>query len=86
MNCAICGVELDNPNDPTTENCGGDCLYCMYEAGDPDATMSYIKILENQKSKFKKDFIAQSELISLYDSFLTENGLEEAFEEYIKEA
>lgn len=38
MNCNICGRKLDNPNDPLSENCGGDCAYCMLrietEAGD----------------------------------------------------
>jgi hypothetical protein len=35
--CKICGRELDNPDDPTTKDCGGDCLKCMAEIGkDPD--------------------------------------------------
>jgi hypothetical protein len=34
--CNICGRTLDDPSDPTTEDCGGDCLRCMAEAGDPD--------------------------------------------------
>jgi hypothetical protein len=34
--CGICGRPLDQPNDPTSQNCGGDCLRCMAEAGDPD--------------------------------------------------
>lgn len=34
--CAICKRELDNPDDPLSRNCGGDCLQCMADAGDPD--------------------------------------------------
>jgi hypothetical protein len=34
--CHICKRLLDDPADPTTEDCGGDCLRCMAEAGDPD--------------------------------------------------
>ena len=36
-NCLICGCELDDPSDLTTRDCGGDCLACMAEAGDPDS-------------------------------------------------
>ena len=37
MNCNICKKKLDQPGDPTTKNCGGDCLYCMATiGGDPD--------------------------------------------------
>jgi hypothetical protein len=36
-NCNICKRPLDDPSDPTTEDCGGDCLRCMAEvAEDPD--------------------------------------------------
>ena len=40
--CTICQRPLDQPGDPTTAGCGGDCLRCMAEIGnDPDckATM-----------------------------------------------
>ena len=33
--CRICNKELNNPKDKTSENCGGDCLRCMADAGDP---------------------------------------------------
>ena len=36
--CGICKRPLNQPGDPTTEDCGGDCLRCMAEAGDPDCT------------------------------------------------
>lgn len=35
-NCNICKVELDQSNKPETRDCGGDCLKCMAECGDPD--------------------------------------------------
>lgn len=34
--CSICGVELDQPDKPLTLDCGGDCVECMADAGDPD--------------------------------------------------
>lgn len=35
-NCHICKRELDNPKDPVSDDCGGDCVLCMADAGDPD--------------------------------------------------
>jgi hypothetical protein len=32
--CGICQRSLDQPDDPTTENCGGHCLRCVAESGD----------------------------------------------------
>jgi len=35
--CAICGRLLGDPRDPVRSlNCGGDCLRCVAEAGDPE--------------------------------------------------
>ncbi len=34
--CSLCTTPLDVPGRPWTQNCGGDCLACMAEAGDPD--------------------------------------------------
>ena len=34
--CDICGRALNNPHDPLSQDCGGDCLLCMAECGDPD--------------------------------------------------
>lgn len=33
--CHICRRELDQPNRPDTGDCGGDCVRCMAECGDP---------------------------------------------------
>lgn len=43
-NCNICGCEMNVPNQPETLDCGGDCLKCMAEAGDPEAVRTMIKL------------------------------------------
>ena len=35
-NCQICDRKLDNKLDPVSTDCGGDCMLCMADAGDPD--------------------------------------------------
>lgn len=35
--CQMCKRVLDNPLDPTTKDCGGDCLKCVAECFDEDA-------------------------------------------------
>jgi hypothetical protein len=35
--CLICGTELNQPEDPGTVDCGGDCRRCMARVAlDPD--------------------------------------------------
>ena len=34
--CLTCRGPLDVPGDPSTRNCGGDCVRCMANSGDPD--------------------------------------------------
>lgn len=34
--CTLCGSPLDMPGRRWSRNCGGDCLACMAEAGDPE--------------------------------------------------
>ncbi len=34
--CHVCNKLMDQPDDPSSRNCGGDCRACMAEAGDPD--------------------------------------------------
>lgn len=43
--CNICNKELDVPNDPLSDDCGGDCLACMAQAGDPDAVNTLIALV-----------------------------------------
>jgi hypothetical protein len=38
--CGICGRLLNQSDDPTTHDCGGDCLRCMADAGDPDCEVA----------------------------------------------
>jgi hypothetical protein len=43
--CHICKRELDQPGDPTTKDCGGDCVQCMARYGDdPDCRKSMFEI------------------------------------------
>ena len=35
LRCMTCKVELDQPDKPETGDCGGDCVRCMADAGDP---------------------------------------------------
>lgn len=44
MNCTICKRKLDQPEFPDTLDCGGDCLRCMAECGDPDCEESMKEI------------------------------------------
>jgi hypothetical protein len=34
--CKICSRTLNNPEDPLSVDCGGDCAACMAVAGDPE--------------------------------------------------
>ncbi len=34
--CQMCGRPLENANDPLSADCGGDCLNCLADCGDPD--------------------------------------------------
>lgn len=42
--CFICNRVLDNPEDPFSEDCGGDCLQCMADAGDPECEAAVAEI------------------------------------------
>ena len=47
MKCLICKRTLDDPNDRTTKNCGGDCLRCMAECGDEDCQHELDEIMSS---------------------------------------
>lgn len=50
--CNICRRLMNDPADPTSLNCGGDCMRCLAEAGDPDciaACARHEKKLESKK-------------------------------------
>lgn len=38
--CISCKRLLDQPDDPRSLDCGGDCRQCMADAGDPDCIES----------------------------------------------
>jgi hypothetical protein len=48
--CRICGRVLDNPTDPLSTNCGGDCWGCVgaieAEMGDPESLAKVRKEFE----------------------------------------
>lgn len=43
--CGLCKRQLDRLGDPVSLDCGGDCLLCMADAGDPDCTKAVAKIV-----------------------------------------
>lgn len=43
--CSICKMPMRED-----ENCGGDCIYCMADAGDPDCIKSVIKRARKSRS------------------------------------
>lgn len=53
FNCQICNRLLNNPNDPYSEDCGGDCLKCMAECGDPECEEAVRRIDETINSTRK---------------------------------
>lgn len=44
--CNTCNREMDNPNDLTTKNCGGDCLRWMAEVGGDPYCIEEMKLIE----------------------------------------
>jgi hypothetical protein len=53
--CGICKRELDVVGDETTLDCGGDCLRCMAEAGDPECRMHMLELKLPFKDNFPKE-------------------------------
>ncbi len=45
--CSICQRPLNTRSE--LMDCGGDCLECMAECGDPDAQLAMKKILQGEK-------------------------------------
>jgi hypothetical protein len=50
--CQICRRRLGNT--PDTEDCGGDCLRCLAEAGDPDA-IAKMRLYEPNNDEWVED-------------------------------
>lgn len=53
--CSICGRRLNNPHDPRSADCGGDCLQCMADAGDPDCIRLLAEAIQKHKDSFRKE-------------------------------
>jgi len=47
--CSICGIVMDQEDLPETSNCGGDCLMCMAESGDPGCIVEVCNIVKERK-------------------------------------
>lgn len=52
--CRICNRVLDQPNDPSTDNCGGDCVKCMADSGDPDCIKAMEKLSGSDKHEWPR--------------------------------
>lgn len=52
--CCTCKVELDQPNRPDTDDCGGDCVRCMAECYDPDC-MATMREIEPNEPKWRDE-------------------------------
>ncbi|WP_199030768.1 hypothetical protein [Ralstonia sp. ASV6] len=50
--CQICKRAMDQPGARDTVNCGGDCLRCVAEAGDPDC-LKVMRELEPTNEKWE---------------------------------
>ena len=70
--CNICKNEMTE-----AENCGGDCVYCMAEAGDPDCLKALLSNLKDFACTFSVDY---------ENSMFTDDHHEyyEEFEKFIK--
>jgi len=51
MSCSICGRALENPDDPLSANCGGDCWGCI---GEIEAHAGYEPSLAQVRSEFAR--------------------------------
>jgi len=48
--CRICGQELNIPFKPETLDCGGDCLKCMADSGDPECVETLRQTFVDRRS------------------------------------
>ena len=63
--CNICGTELSDDSDSLAYNCGGDCMKCMAESGDPEYGANvmhvYIEQFYSEYSKLVNKFIDRAQ-------------------------
>lgn len=82
--CLICKRVLNNPSDPYSVDCGGDCIKCMAECGDPDCIKEVEKIknkiIKKSMDEFKK-MGGGSNPIEVNDPKELKEGLEKSFQE-----
>ena len=73
--CNICGRDLDDPDDETSRDCGGDCLRCMaLFAGDPDCALSLAAIeWRSMRENVIHEVYGASDLVKSLDALFTLN-------------
>ena len=60
-NCHICNVLLDTSDaDNERRDCGGDCLRCMAESGDPDCALHWAQMLVKRLERINDIVFADS--------------------------
>lgn len=78
--CSICNRLLDDPKDPTTENCGGDCLRCMAEfAEDPDCVTPYIRILKTENKYLRHEVGAAKQELADFRQEVSDELIKQGF-------
>jgi hypothetical protein len=55
MRCAICKQQLDQPDDPSTRDCGGDCVRCMARYGNDPDCLAVMRALEPNEPNWQDD-------------------------------
>lgn len=63
--CKLCGRELNNLDDPYSTDCGGDCLKCMADAGDPDA-MNRVAAIEHDEVMLESGYFPKGKHIKVW--------------------
>lgn len=52
--CKMCLRRLDVKSDARSKNCGGDCLQCMADAGDPACVKAIAKIIKQERMSARR--------------------------------
>ena len=62
--CGICGVALVEDESSMQHNCGGDCMRCMAEEGDPTALELMYPIQKARISTLEAELLAARDLLA----------------------
>lgn len=66
--CGICGTELDQPNDPMTLDCGGDCRACV-EAEEEDFNLEDYEDHEHEPWSDAQGHLYDEDAVCLHCGF-----------------